>query len=76
MKRAMSAYGPKRTFPVALHMSAFGGKVLHCMSPLLTQSGHAFAADRRSRDYIIFAFQKIGAPNLRTSRTFLRKAVG
>ena len=26
--------------------------------------------------YVTFTFQKIGAPNLSTSRTFLRKAVG
>jgi len=25
-KASMSAFGPKRTFLVALHMSAFGGK--------------------------------------------------
>jgi len=26
MDSAMSAFGPKRTWPSALHMSAFGGK--------------------------------------------------
>ena len=26
--------------------------------------------------YVTFTFQKIGAPNLRTSLTFFRKAVG
>src|SRR6266567_9080024 len=28
------------------------------------------------RPYVTLTFQKIGAPNLRTSRTFFRKAVG
>jgi hypothetical protein len=42
----MSAIGTKRTYRVALHMSAFGGKadmapdLLRC--PLMTQSGHYF----------------------------------
>ena len=42
----MSAIGTKRTYQVALHMSAFGGKAditikrLKCL--LLTQSGHRY----------------------------------
>jgi hypothetical protein len=41
----MSAIGTKRTYRVALHMSAMGVKRtrLHCTCPLLTQSGHASA---------------------------------
>ena len=44
MNDGMSAIGTKRTYQVALHMSAFGGKAdmtrLRCTCPLLTQSGH------------------------------------
>src|SRR5262245_20553051 len=40
----MSAFGPKRTWALALHMSAFGGKSGHrlvqCKCLLLTQSGY------------------------------------
>ena len=40
----MSAIGTKRTWASAPHMSAFGGKAdiafLHCICPLMTQSGH------------------------------------
>ena len=40
----MSAIGTKRTYRVALHMSAFGGKadMPFCTAyvPLMTQSGH------------------------------------
>src|SRR5262245_19500349 len=43
----MSASGPKQTLPCALHESAFGGKadmaVLHCICPLLAQSGHGLS---------------------------------
>jgi hypothetical protein len=41
----MSAIGTKRTYQVAPHMSAFGGKadirLVVSQCPLLTQSGHA-----------------------------------
>ena len=40
----ISAIGTKRTYRVALHMSAFGGKAdmtfLRCERPLMAQSGH------------------------------------
>ena len=40
----MSAIGTKRTWACALQMSAIGRKsghdVLHCICPLMTQSGH------------------------------------
>jgi hypothetical protein len=41
--RAMSAIGPKQTWPRALHMSALGARhdFLRCERPLLTQSGHS-----------------------------------
>ena len=39
----MSAIGTKRTYLVAPHMSAFGGKAdMHCKCLLLTQSGHCY----------------------------------
>ena len=41
----MSAIGTKRTYLVAPHMSAFGGKAdMHCKCLLLTQSGHSACA--------------------------------
>jgi len=40
----MSAFGPKRTFQIALHMSAFGSKAdtgrYICKCMLTAQSGH------------------------------------
>ena len=45
----MSAIGTKRTSAFALHMSAFGGKAdnafLHCICPLMTQSGHSLTSN-------------------------------
>jgi hypothetical protein len=44
MSRLMSLSGVKRTWPIALHMSAFEGKadMAFCTAkcPLMTQSGH------------------------------------
>src|ERR1700730_62160 len=62
-----------RHAPESGHRSA----LLAC--PLSARLGHwstIRSSGRLWMSYVTFVFQKIGAPNLRTPWTFLRKAVG
>ena len=88
----MSALGHKRTYAVQQPMSALPpiatAKAKFRKTHAPQQKGSLFdhlAASREQADiswnrleraYVSFTFQKTGALNLRTSRTFFRKAVG
>jgi hypothetical protein len=76
LARALAARGIHYGwFMVALTMG-----YLLCSSATLTRSGpwmcSATSDSVAESPYTTFTFQKIGAPNFRTSRTFFRKAVG
>jgi hypothetical protein len=61
--------GPKQTWALASHMSAFGVKrgLLHCTCPLMTQSGHRHLYDAGvvTNEQALFYMKLIWAPRER-----------
>jgi len=75
--------GTLRHFTATQHLIAFGPKRTSTsrqewpdQSRMTHRRRAAESAGSLGPRYVTFTFQKIGALNLRTSRTFFRKAVG